>query len=123
MSPPVTPLPTASLGELLLWLLRRRVRKQVTGDSMLPTLRADDMVLVDPRAYRRKLPQPDEIVIARHPFHRDLTIIKRIAEITPDRRCVLLSDNAAAGSDSRAFGPLSPASIIGRVTCRILANG
>ena len=115
-------LPEASLREWALWFLRRRRRLRVTGDSMLPTLQAGDLVLVDPAAYRTNGPRPGEIVVAWHPFRRDLPIIKRVASLTPEGRCLLYSDNPRAGSDSRQFGAIAVPQIIGRVTCRIPAE-
>lgn len=38
--------------EILLWLVRKRRRYRVKGDSMLPFLSADDEVLVNLNAYR-----------------------------------------------------------------------
>lgn len=113
-----SPLPTPSWREWILWLLQKRKRVQVTGESMLPTLALGDIVLVDTRAYITSSPTVGDIVLAHHPFQRNLSIIKRIAEITPEGRIVLHSDNPKVGTDSRSFGSLSPQRIIGRVTCR-----
>lgn len=85
---------------------------------MQPTLLPGDLVLVDPRAYVALMPRVGEIVLARHPYQTDLSIIKRVAVITPERRLVLHSDNPHAGSDSRQFGTISQQRLIGRVTCR-----
>ena len=116
------PLPEPSWREWVFWALGRRRRLRVTGDSMLPTLRAGDLVLVDERAYAAALPALGEIVVARHPYQRDLTIIKRMAGLTPEQACMLLSDNPRAGSDSRTFGAIPHTRIIGRVTSRIPAE-
>ncbi|NJN83665.1 MAG: nickel-type superoxide dismutase maturation protease [Caldilineaceae bacterium] len=96
---------------------------RVTGASMLPTLRAGDEVFVDPRAYRHRLPQPGEIVVAWHPYQSDLKLIKRVATITADGDCFLASDNPAEGSDSRAFGAVPSQRLIGKVTSRRGASG
>ncbi len=112
-------LPAPSWREWGLWLLRRRTRLRVTGDSMRPILKAGDLVLVDTRAYTAVFPQVGHIVVARHPYQRDLTIIKRVTAVSPEGRVDLRSDNAAAGQDSRQFGPISSERLIGRVTAKI----
>lgn len=110
-----TPLPTPSWREWILWLLRQRTRIQVTGESMLPTVQIRDIVLVDTKAYNISTPKINDIVLARHPY-KDLSIIKRITDITPEGRLVLSSDNPQVGSDSRQFGTITAQRIIGRVT-------
>ena len=117
-SPIPAALPTPSWREWILWLLRRREIKRVTGESMQPTLLPGDVVLVDTRAYVVSLPQVGDIVLARHPYQKELLIIKRVADITPESRLVLHSDNPHIGSDSRQFGTIIQQRLIGRVTCR-----
>lgn len=109
-------LPSPSLVEWVLLLLRRRILIRVNGDSMTPTLSSGDMVFVNPSAYAKSTPQVDDIVLAHHPYQRDLTITKRVAEITTQGHVVLHSDNRREGTDSRSFGALSPDRIIGKVT-------
>ena len=116
-------LPTPSWREWILWLLRRRVIRRVTGESMQPTLLSGDIVLVDTRAYLVSMPSVGDIVLARHPYQRDVSIIKRVADITPERRLVLHSDNPHVGSDSRQFGTISQQRLVGRVTCRSALAG
>jgi len=96
--------PDSGVRELLLWLLRRRRRFRVAGNSMLPVLKPGDEVLADPFAYRRRPPQPGDIVIARHPLQNNLHLIKRISAVLDDGRCRLEGDNPAESTDSRAFG-------------------
>ena len=55
------------------------------------------------------------VVVARHPERPGLEIIKRVAAIDGDG-FDLRSDNAEAGTDSRHFGPVAPAAILGVVT-------
>jgi len=85
---------------------------------MLPLLKAGDGVLVNPYAYRRHPPQPGDIVVVRHPFRTDVTLIKRIRAITQDNYCLLQGDNASASTDSASFGKVSLRLIKGRVTGR-----
>lgn len=111
-------IPAISWGEFGRWLLRQRQRVRVQGESMLPTLRPGDELLVDPRAYQHDAIQPGDIVLVRHPFRTDITPIKRVLAVLDDGRCDLRGDNPAASEDSRAYGPLPAAHIVGRVTCR-----
>lgn len=108
----------AKWKEIALWLLRRRHHLRVTGNSMLPLLRPGDLVLVDPLAYRARCPMAGEIVIARHPHQPALKLIKRVQSVLPDGSCFLLSENSPEGTDSRTFGAVSKAQILGKVTCR-----
>jgi nickel-type superoxide dismutase maturation protease len=110
--------PDSGARELLLWLLRRRRRFRVTGESMLPVLKPGDVVLADPFAYRHSCPQPGDIVIARHPLRQDVTLIKRVSAVLEDGRCRLEGDNPAESTDSRAFGAVVPEQVRGRVTSR-----
>jgi nickel-type superoxide dismutase maturation protease len=116
------PIPAPSLYEWLLWALRRRLRLRVTGDSMLPTLMAGDLVLVDNSAYRHDLPVPGDVVVVRHPYQKDLIIIKRVTAVTPEGRITVRSDNPRVGSDSRQFGTLAPGRLIGRVTAHLAGS-
>jgi nickel-type superoxide dismutase maturation protease len=115
MSPP---LPHATLADLGRWLRRRYRRYRVTGPSMLPLLQPGEEVLIDPAAYAQRLPEPGDIVVALHPQHPDLRIIKRILFVEPDGRCYLQGDNSRASSDSRQFGLVALAQIQGQVVCR-----
>lgn len=85
---------------------------------MVPLLEPGDEVLVNPRAYRQRSPRPGDIVVARHPYRTDLRLIKRIAEVLDDGRCVLEGDNLTESTDSRVFGAIPPERIAGRVTSR-----
>ncbi len=58
--------------------LRLPLRFRVTGDSMSPTLRAGDSLLVDRRAYRRATPLPGDLVLVLKPGEPDLFLTKRI---------------------------------------------
>jgi len=93
------------------WALGRRRRFRVVGPSMEPTLHHGEFVLVD----RAQPPVPGELALARHPDDADLLVVKRVAAITPERAWVLTSDNPAAGTDSRQWGPLAPGAVLGRV--------
>ena len=105
-------------GELLLWLMRRRWRFRITGNSMSPLLKPGDEVLVNPRAYRRMPPNPGDIVVARHPYRIDLLLVKRVAAVLADGHCLIEGDNPSESTDSRSFGAVTPKQILGQVTSR-----
>lgn len=111
-------LPSSNLKELLLFVLRRRQRVRIVGNSMLPLLKEGDEVLVDQRAYQTATPAVGEVVVVWHPQRPAFKLIKRVSAIHPDGACFLLGDNPAESSDSRQFGLISAENIIGRVTSR-----
>jgi nickel-type superoxide dismutase maturation protease len=89
-------------------------RVVVAGDSMLPAFRPGDCLLVSRRA---RIEQGD-VVVARRPHVDGLLLVKRVAR-RADGGWWLLSDNAAAGlDDSRAFGVLPDACVVGKVLFR-----
>jgi nickel-type superoxide dismutase maturation protease len=62
--------------------------------------------------------RPGQVVVARHPGHPDLLVVKRAAR-RERGGWWLASDNPAAGAvDSRAFGPVPAALIEGRMLLR-----
>jgi len=123
-----TDVPRSGWREKALWLIRRRRLFRVIGDSMTPALTAGAVVMLDPQAYRQKMPQEHEIVVARHPRQNELQIVKRVAAVierptesgNPRALLILASDNAAAGSDSRIFGPVELDLVMGKVVSRLL---
>lgn len=111
-------LPESGVVELLYWLLRLRRRVGVTGASMIPILQPGDEVLFDPRAYHNQTPQVGDIVVAQRPDRPGVTMIKRISALLEDGRLILLGDNRAASTDSRTFGPVAHANLLGKVTSK-----
>jgi nickel-type superoxide dismutase maturation protease len=108
-----------ALPELARWALGRRARFRVSGASMAPTLSPGDHILVDLGAYRRTGPRPGEVVVARHPFRTDVRMVKRVAAVADDGRCVLAGDNPDESADSRCFGWVPRALVLGRVVLRL----
>ena len=89
----------------------------VRGESMLPTLRAGDRLLV---SYRRK-PRPGDLVVARF---ADCTVaVKRAVERRATRTAApgwwLLSDNPDRGVDSRHRGVVADSDVIAVTVARI----
>ena len=84
----------------------------VEGDSMRPTLTPGDRLLV----VRRRRYRIGDVVALRSP--RDgRTIVKRVSAIA-GASVEVRGDNAAASTDSRAFGPVPVSSILGRAVYR-----
>lgn len=81
---------------------------------MEPTLADGAQVLVA----ARRTPLVGDIVVARHPFKRNVLLIKRIDAFDLDGRAHLLGDNPGAGTDSRSLGNLPRDLIVGTVTAR-----
>ena len=89
-------------------------RVAVAERSMEPALRPGDWLLVR----RTGRIRAGQIVLARHPGRPDMLIVKRAA-CRVDGGWWLVSDNPAAGAvDSRRFGPVPAALIVGRVLLR-----
>ncbi|MGB3297430.1 MAG: nickel-type superoxide dismutase maturation protease [Phormidesmis sp.] len=101
------------------WTLGKRWRFRVVGNSMLPTLRPGEDILVVP-VHKTTRSSADisvgDIVICLHPLKPSIRMVKRVSEVFCDGSCYVLSDNAAEGSDSRSFGVIGPELVIGRVT-------
>lgn len=73
---------------------------------MEPTLRAGQGLI----ALRSTRARPGQLRVLEHPYRPGFWLVKRVAEVLGDGRMRVASDNPAAeGSDSREFGPLSPA--------------
>lgn len=111
-------LKSGGLREFLLWLLRRRHRFRVSGNSMLPLLEPDQEVLIDPAAYRQVFPQPGDIVVVSHPHQPHKRLIKRVSAVLDNQRYFVVGDNPLESTDSRTFGPVSLEQILGQVTSR-----
>lgn len=85
-------------------------RFTVTGDSMLPTYRPGEIVLINTWAR----PRIDDVVIARDPRDAMRRILKRVTGIR-DTEITLAGDNPNASTDSRTFGSITRNDILGRV--------
>ncbi|MDG5805530.1 nickel-type superoxide dismutase maturation protease [Streptomyces ossamyceticus] len=86
---------------------------EVTGPSMVPTLRHGDRLLVH---YGARL-RIGDVVVLRHPFQQDLLVVKRVAE-RRDGGWWVLADNAYAGGDSTDYGTVPDELVLGKVRFR-----
>lgn len=110
-------IPKAGWREYGQWLWGKRRRFVVRENSMVPTLRPGDTVLVEmgPGV------QVGDVAIATHPIQSNMLLIKRVQDIFYDGGVYLISDNTEEPNvrDSRHFGVISASYIIGRVTSRL----
>jgi nickel-type superoxide dismutase maturation protease len=81
--------------------------RRVEGLSMAPTFLPGKIVF----AWRLRKPRVGDVVIVRH---HHLELIKRISQIDDDR-VYLLGDNPDESTDSREYGWLPTASVMGIV--------
>lgn len=90
------------------------VRVQISGDSMWPAFPSGSLFRLVPCSSEQL--SIGHVVLARHPFHSDVQIVKRIQHITKDS-VFLVGDNPdpLASEDSHNFGSVSMENILGRV--------
>jgi signal peptidase I len=86
---------------------------------MNPTLKPGEFILVDTWAYQPQGPQEKDIVVFQQ-HNTQQWLVKRIATwpngaLIMDGRYYLLGDNASVSHDSRYFGGIPQALIIGKV--------
>lgn len=88
-------------------------RVVVRGTSMAPTLEPGDRLVV----VRVPKLRPGQVVALRDPRRPDRLLVKRVAGLEGDR-VVVWGDNPAESTDSREFGPVGRASVLGAVVHR-----
>lgn len=104
-------MPKASIREILLWLIRRRSRHVVRGESMEPLLKNGQEVLV----HRKKKVKSGDIAIVAHPYKK-INLIKKIKSTDETGAVEIEGINKNESEDSRTFGKISGNKIIGKVT-------
>ena len=87
---------------------------RVHDTSMQPELWPGDRLLVL-RILRSRV---GDIVLVRDPEYKRRLLVKRVAARTQGGEYVLSADNPNVGRDSRHFGPVPRALIVGRVVWR-----
>jgi len=108
-------IPIAGWKDRILFFLGRREAFRVEGNSMTPNLNDGDVVLVKPT---RRIKVGD-VVLAKHPYKQSLKVLKRVSEINEQGRFELTGDNADESTDSRTFGSISSADVLGKVIGRL----
>lgn len=93
----------------------------VAGQSMEPTLRDGDWLLV--RRLGRP-PRAGELVVATDPREPERLLVKRVRSVAPDGVTVQ-GDHAdpARSTDSRQFGPIPWAAVVGQPVLRYAPLG
>lgn len=111
-------IPGASRVDLLFWFIGVLRRRKVTGNSMLPTLKPGEELLVSIAKKRRREIAVGDIVIIPHPDQKEVKMIKRVAQIIDDSLLDLRGDNPSESDDSRTFGLFHRQDVIGVVVSR-----
>ena len=88
--------------DLLLLLIGSRRHLIVDGNSMLPTLKKDDVIIYKPYKPNKDTLYSGLLVVIRHPIKNDI-YVKRIFKINSFQLDVR-GDNEFESTDSRQFG-------------------
>jgi nickel-type superoxide dismutase maturation protease len=105
-------------------LLPKRIRSilpqiaAVSGDSMEPTLKSGDWLVVS-RAPRRG-PRLGQVVVVEHPRRPGFELVKRVSALSRERSLIWVAgDNQSASTDSDDFGPVGLDAVRGVVRARV----
>jgi nickel-type superoxide dismutase maturation protease len=103
------------------WVLSKSVlRVEVVGDSMAPSLVAGDrLVVVRVPGVLQPWPPAGEVVAVHDPREPSRILVKRVTSV--DRTAgsfEVRGDAPEASTDSRTFGPLRHADLVGRAVYR-----
>jgi nickel-type superoxide dismutase maturation protease len=105
----------ANWKDRVLYALGRRRAFRVQGDSMSPTVKDGEVVMISPKASV----EPGDIVLAKHPYKQSVKMLKRIESIDENGEYSLVGDNPGESTDSRTFGTVAREYIDGKAICRV----
>jgi nickel-type superoxide dismutase maturation protease len=105
----------ANWKDRLLYMIGRQRIFKVAGNSMVPTLKDGDAVMISARSSIAL----GDIVLAQHPYKQSVKMLKRVASIDENGRYALAGDNPDESTDSRTFGTVSIEYIHGKAVCRM----
>ncbi|QQR83747.1 S26 family signal peptidase [Candidatus Peregrinibacteria bacterium] len=103
----------ADWPEKLKWLIGKRRRFKVNGNSMSPVLEEGETVY----AKNVKRLSVGDIVIAHHPFKKSILLVKQIKWIE-GQRVMLQGVNPHQSTDGRQLGLIRITDIVGQVTAK-----
>jgi nickel-type superoxide dismutase maturation protease len=108
-------LPKATFYQRLLVPLGSLYQYICKGNSMFPTLKNNESVLVD----RNAEIEVGDIVVAKHPVEQVSEVIKRVQKINERGHYFLVGDNLDDSNDSRNFGAVTREYIKGKVVASL----
>jgi phage repressor protein C with HTH and peptisase S24 domain len=86
----------------------------VAGPSMAPALVAGDLLVISPGRH----PRAGAVVVARRPAESDILIVKRVLRAAGPAAWWLEGDNPFGSDDSRVYGPVPTAAVVGTAIWR-----
>ena len=90
---------------------------KIRGQSLVPDVKDGDFVLVSKIPILLNCLRPGDVVAFHHPSYG--TMIKKIDTISPDRKDITVIGSHPLSVDSRQFGPIDRAAIIGKVILHV----
>jgi nickel-type superoxide dismutase maturation protease len=87
---------------------------RVSGKSMEPEVSDGSLIWIDRFFHKLMKFKPSDLVVLEDPRMEKRLMIKRISRVGVDRLFVL-GDNLDNSTDSRVFGSVSKASVVGKV--------
>jgi nickel-type superoxide dismutase maturation protease len=90
---------------------------RVTGDSLFPAYNEGDFVLISKIPFIFNLIKPGDVVVFEHKVYG--TMIKRVAQISPDRSLYTVIGSHEFSVDSRQFGAIERKAMLGKVMWRV----
>ncbi|MBI9078060.1 MAG: signal peptidase I [Desulfatibacillum sp.] len=110
---------------------------KIPSASMEPGVLAGDYVVADRSWYQRQSPQKDDIIVFVYPDDRSKVFMKRVEALpgeamklpggqlaeVPHGHIFVLGDNREASLDSRRFGPVPLADVMGKIRMVYFSKG